>query len=1169
MDVSFSGGLFDAFDGNEWQRLDGNASAIVRRRDFRSYEFVVCSSNGAEFPLEIGCGDPVEVDERQRSALWPQARFVFANTDDLRAFQETFKLASDFFQMQLLRETLLTSHGFDAAALPPLVACEPRPTVGKPTISPDHALRSSSASPAHRGQGAGRWNKQSDALPPAGAAAAAAGGDTPAASPVGQQLSESERRALAKVALPPFSLAVRALLDAQGDAPDECPEGEDPPPGASPRAPPDAAPDLASLALRTMVPLCEVAGDPWAATDPHVASLFCGWGVCHCCGYRRALVARCPHTVSRGAHAAAGTRHTYCAGCLQRGLGADYHALRTGLLQWRCPVCTGACPCTACSTINGGVRPFRFHYAACVDTGMLSVEAGGAARRGLSEPLLFPGTASQYPGGSVYDPQPGELTGPDMVVSRRYAQRLQEAGIPPPAHLSKAAGTPLAALAATAPPPDAASGHEKGAGSKLGRRPRRLSAQGFGTTGRRKPAAASAGRKPKPGGPDLTPSSAGAASELGADDDGISPSASDLDSLLGLDAFASAGSTSSRGGGRKRLAAAKATRAIVHAAQGIQVAPARPPAAEASRSQPAATPAASAAALAVKLWQERLGRPLNDADRDAVLAQCTGAITPLTKGLSPPPGVAELYATPAVLEPGGGCAIPGLNVTLADGLIGVSGTGPSAVNAQRIASALLETFGGPDLISALTPGAALAAAASTGGKRSPSAATASAAPPQSSGGAKSKHGLGPVLDAAKAASDRVLSKGALLCPAGTPGADAERLLTALQAVLPDSPRPWALNVVHGRGSTSMASLFCPAAAQSAKTPTAAAVQSGASLAPLRCVLCDQGESRARSRRRSVAVHPLMPIRASGRPVIICDQCEQRVLDTRAWAASQGLIHGEDGMEELCSLCGAGTPQLPTKLTLCSARVCVRGLCEACMDMVVDTAKGPRNVRVQEEWLCPPCAATSALEMHGLELLQYYARTPREGVAPLSKLGAVSRAELSLAQLRRSLKRPRSSDLAVSGPPKTKRAQPAAGSQPGQSVALDPGLQAAVEGLVRQQEAAIQMASWQLQQARAQAAASGLPDSECNALLENVEAPPLDEVFPLVRATPAVLAVVNAVGAISNEVGQQLTLATLHRSRVAIFLQRQVATVLGAIDGPAAAGGASAAESAPDGDGSAS
>ncbi|KAA0167748.1 hypothetical protein FNF31_00683 [Cafeteria roenbergensis] len=411
MDVSFSGGLFDAFDGNEWQRLDGNASAIVRRRDFRSYEFVVCSSNGAEFPLEIGCGDPVEVDERQRSALWPQARFVFANTDDLRAFQETFKLASDFFQMQLLRETLLTSHGFDAAALPPLVACEPRPTVGKPTISPDHALRSSSASPAHRG------------------------------------------RALAKVALPPFSLAVRALLDAQGDAPDECPEGEDPPPGASPRAPPDAAPDLASLALRTMVPLCEVAGDPWAATDPHVASLFCGWGVCHCCGYRRALVARCPHTVSRGAHAAAGTRHTYCAGCLQRGLGADYHALRTGLLQWRCPVCTGACPCTACSTINGGVRPFRFHYAACVDTGMLSVEAGGAARRGLSEPLLFPGTASQYPGGSVYDPQPGELTGPDMVVSRRYAQRLQEAGIPPPAHLSKAAGTPLAALAATARPP--------------------------------------------------------------------------------------------------------------------------------------------------------------------------------------------------------------------------------------------------------------------------------------------------------------------------------------------------------------------------------------------------------------------------------------------------------------------------------------------------------------------------------------------------------------------------------------------------------------------------------------------------------------------------------------------------------------------------------------------
>lgn len=438
----------------------------------------MCSCNGAEFPLDIGCGDPIEVDEvstaakldsaaathvrcllihcrplysvscdrnvsqKHRSALWPQARFVFANADDLRAFQESFKvrlcgmnciarcltvvstsdrtssallacfrpdatqLAADFFQMQLLRETLLTSHGFDSSALPPLVACEPRPTVGKPTISPDHALRSSSSSPAHRGQGTGRWNKQSDGKPPTNAAGG--GGNTPAASPAGQLLSESERethllrfaqrrapyqpaarrwqgcwllrragsflslaasglnasllfagRALAKAALPPFSSAVRALLDAEDEAPVGCPEGEEQRPSASPPATLDLASDLASLALRTMVPLCEVAGDPWAATDPHVASLFGGWGVCHCCGYRRALVARCPHTVSRGSHAAAGARHTFCAGCLQRSLGADYHALRTGLLQWRCPVCTGACPCTSCSTINGGVRPYR------------------------------------------------------------------------------------------------------------------------------------------------------------------------------------------------------------------------------------------------------------------------------------------------------------------------------------------------------------------------------------------------------------------------------------------------------------------------------------------------------------------------------------------------------------------------------------------------------------------------------------------------------------------------------------------------------------------------------------------------------------------------------------------------------------------------------------------
>lgn len=34
----FSGGLFDAFTGSAWERLDSAARAYLRRRDFRSCE---------------------------------------------------------------------------------------------------------------------------------------------------------------------------------------------------------------------------------------------------------------------------------------------------------------------------------------------------------------------------------------------------------------------------------------------------------------------------------------------------------------------------------------------------------------------------------------------------------------------------------------------------------------------------------------------------------------------------------------------------------------------------------------------------------------------------------------------------------------------------------------------------------------------------------------------------------------------------------------------------------------------------------------------------------------------------------------------------------------------------------------------------------------------------
>lgn len=42
-------------------------------------------------------------------------------------------------------------------------------------------------------------------------------------------------------------------------------------------------------------------------------------------------------------------RHVLCARCLRNRLGIDVHAVRTGLVAYECPTCTGTCPCAKCA----------------------------------------------------------------------------------------------------------------------------------------------------------------------------------------------------------------------------------------------------------------------------------------------------------------------------------------------------------------------------------------------------------------------------------------------------------------------------------------------------------------------------------------------------------------------------------------------------------------------------------------------------------------------------------------------------------------------------------------------------------------------------------------------------------------------------------------------------
>lgn len=79
MAASFSGGIFDAFDGAEWQRLDGNASAIVRRRDFRSCERLRAPRESAGAGTRCGrCTRPAPGQESPRLDCIPWTKATVA-----------------------------------------------------------------------------------------------------------------------------------------------------------------------------------------------------------------------------------------------------------------------------------------------------------------------------------------------------------------------------------------------------------------------------------------------------------------------------------------------------------------------------------------------------------------------------------------------------------------------------------------------------------------------------------------------------------------------------------------------------------------------------------------------------------------------------------------------------------------------------------------------------------------------------------------------------------------------------------------------------------------------------------------------------------------------------------------------------------------------------------
>ena len=127
------------------------------------------------------------------------------------------------------------------------------------------------------------------------------------------------------------------------------------------------------------------------------------------------------------------------------------------------------------------------------------------------------------------------------------------------------------------------------------------------------------------------------------------------------------------------------------------------------------------------------------------------------------------------------------------------------------------------------------------------------------------------------------------------------------------------------------------------------------------MLCGCAELRTATRGRRVGVHPLVLGGGDGAPIGVCEKCLEMVLDRRDAAADKGFLHGQDGYEELCALCGIsehlGSSRYTGTLAMCSAARCPRSYCTPCLGRLLSKA-GLAEMESWEEWLCPPCACAS-------------------------------------------------------------------------------------------------------------------------------------------------------------------------------------------------------------------
>lgn len=118
----------------------------------------------------------------------------------------------------------------------------------------------------------------------------------------------------------------------------------------------------------------EVVGSATAATAAQVRPFIATGITCHSCHYKRDLILNCPTAMETGG------RHAFCANCLRRRCNVDFHAIRTGLVNWVCPVCSGACPCANCKRANDDkVMPYEFGYDDSVNLDWVSTASGGRA----------------------------------------------------------------------------------------------------------------------------------------------------------------------------------------------------------------------------------------------------------------------------------------------------------------------------------------------------------------------------------------------------------------------------------------------------------------------------------------------------------------------------------------------------------------------------------------------------------------------------------------------------------------------------------------------------------------------------------------------------------------------------------------------------------------------